>query len=83
MDVLISDPYLAGASDEAGGGAEMEFLGTLVIRTWAEQETQRGFRARISISQDPRDEPNIIATADPDEVLDIVRRWLSAQTRRD
>lgn len=57
----------------------MRSMGTLVIRTWHEPDQTPGFRARVTYSQAPGDEPSTVSTADPDEVLSVVRQWLSAQ----
>lgn len=54
-------------------------MGTLVIRTWYEPNQLSGFRARLMYGRGPDDETNKTASADPDEVLSIVREWLAAQ----
>jgi hypothetical protein len=54
-------------------------MGTLVIRTWYEPDQVSGFRARVMYGRDPEGETNKTASANPDEVLSIVREWLSAQ----
>ncbi|MET3176759.1 UNVERIFIED_ORG: hypothetical protein ABIB52_004634 [Arthrobacter sp. UYCu721] len=56
-------------------------MGTLVIRTWYEPDQVQGFRARVLYGQGPGNEPNTVSTADPDEVLNVVREWLSSQPR--
>jgi hypothetical protein len=53
--------------------------GTLVIRTWYEPDQVSGFRARVMYGRGPDGETNKTASANPDEVLSIVRAWLSAQ----
>lgn len=54
-------------------------MGTLVIRTWYEPGQVSGFRARVMYGRGPDGETDKTASADPDEVLNIVREWLSAQ----
>jgi hypothetical protein len=54
-------------------------MSTLVIRTWSESDEAPGFRARLTFSQRPDDAPTTVSTADPSEVLAIVRQWLSTQ----
>lgn len=66
----------AGGAGNAGGGASGD--GTLVIRTWFEPGREPGFRARIMFGQAVAGQ-NSVATADPDEVLQVVRQWLEAQ----
>lgn len=55
-------------------------MGAMVIRTWHEPDQMPGFRARLTYSETPNDEPGIVLTADPDEVLRVVRQWLSARS---
>ncbi|HJW00942.1 MAG TPA: hypothetical protein VJ617_17760 [Arthrobacter sp.] len=53
--------------------------GTLVIRTWWEPDHGHGFRARVTATQAPDAGPREVTTADPEEVLAVVRRWLLAR----
>jgi hypothetical protein len=53
--------------------------GILVIRTWFERNGEPGFRARITYGRAGAGESSTEATTDPDEVLEVVRQWLSAQ----
>ncbi len=52
---------------------------TLVIRTWQEPGHQPGFRARITATPPSGAGMDMLATADPEEVLSAVRQWLRAQ----
>lgn len=54
-------------------------MGTLVIRTWDEPDQMPGFRARLTYSQTPDGVTTTVSTADPEEVLRIVRQWLNAR----
>jgi hypothetical protein len=76
---MTKDDRPSGFSDENESDPVMPSTGTLVIRTWDEPGQTPGFRARVTYSQAPGDEPGTVSTADPDEVLRVVRRWLSAQ----
>jgi hypothetical protein len=76
---MTNDDRSSGISGQDGAGAAMPPMGTLVIRTWYEPDQVSGFRARVMYGQGPDGEANTAATADPDEVLSIVREWLSAQ----
>lgn len=77
---MTKDDRPSGISDENESDPMMPSMGTLVIRTWHEPDQTPGFRARISYSQAPGDEPSTVSTADPDEVLSVVRHWLSARS---
>lgn len=61
-------------SDQAGPP-----MGTLVIRTWDEPDQTPSFRARLTYSRAPDDVPGTVSTADPEEVLRLVRQWLSTR----
>ena len=74
---MTNDDRLTGISDESDPA--MPAMATLVIRTWHEPDQTPGFRARIIYSQAPGDEPSTVSTADQDEVLSVVRRWLFSQ----
>jgi hypothetical protein len=54
-------------------------MGTLVIRTWYEPHQMPSFRARITYSQVPGNDPVTVVAADPDAALSVVRQWLFAQ----
>lgn len=75
---MTSDDRPSGTSDPNGTGSVMPSTGTLVIRTWHEPDQVPGFRARVTYSRGPNGEANTVSTADPDEALRIVRRWLFA-----
>ena len=77
---MTNDDRPSGSSDEDASDPAMPSMGTLVIRTWHEPDQRPGFRARVTFSQAPDDEPSTVSTADPDEVLSVVRQWLLAQT---
>ncbi|WP_255771066.1 hypothetical protein [Pseudarthrobacter sulfonivorans] len=55
-------------------------MAALVIRTWTEPDQAQGFRARLTYSEAPDEEPRTVSTADPDEVLRLVRQWLNARS---
>lgn len=76
---MTNDDRPSGISDEDEPDPAMPSMGALVICTWHEPDQTPGFRARITYSQAPGDEPSTVATADPDKVLSVVRQWLSAQ----
>lgn len=59
--------------------ADVPLLGTLIIRTWYEPDQASGFRARITHSQKPGEEPTSTSTADPAEVLNVVQQWLATR----
>lgn len=54
-------------------------MGTLVIRTWDEPDQTPSFRARLTYSRAPDDVPGTVSTADPEEVVNLVRQWLNAR----
>jgi hypothetical protein len=68
-------PRSSGQDDESVAPPD----GTLVISTWSEPNQPQGFRARLVFRQGRAAQPSSIPSADPEEVLDIVRRWLYAQ----
>jgi hypothetical protein len=72
----MADDGGTGAADGGGGALGG---GTMVIRTWFEPNGQSSFRARITYGKATGAEPRRIATADREEVLDVVRQWLDAQ----
>jgi hypothetical protein len=55
-------------------------IGTLVVGTWNEPNQTSGFRARITYIQHPGDQPTTVSTADPEEVVSVVRQWLLTQS---
>lgn len=59
--------------------APTQAQGTLVIRTWWEPDHVHGFRARVTSTPAVEAGPTIVTTADPEEVLAVVRRWLIAR----
>ncbi|CAH0272360.1 hypothetical protein SRABI26_03700 [Arthrobacter sp. Bi26] len=76
---MTSDDRPSGISDEDESDPVMPSMGTLVVRTWHEPDQTPSFRARVTFSQAPGGEPITVSTADPDEVLSVVRGWLFAQ----
>lgn len=64
---------------EAPTQAPTQAQGTLVIRTWWEPDHVHGFRARVTSTPPVEAGPTIVTTADPEEVLAVVRRWLIAR----
>jgi hypothetical protein len=68
------------SSDSAGDprtNVMIPAAGLMVIRTWHEAVHPQGFRARISYGQSPDTDPSTLATADPAEILRVVREWLA------
>ncbi|MET3206253.1 UNVERIFIED_ORG: hypothetical protein ABIB21_003072 [Arthrobacter sp. UYEF13] len=53
--------------------------GVMVIRTWHDPWHPQGFRARITYGQTSESGQTTLATADPAEVLGVVKRWLAVQ----
>jgi hypothetical protein len=76
---MTSDDRPSGISDPDGTNSAMPYMGTLVIRTWYEPDQVPGFRARLTYGRGPGGETNTVASADPNEVLSLVRQWLFAQ----
>lgn len=76
---MTSEDQPSGTADRGDKYSSIPPMGTLVIRSWLEPTQVPGFRARITYSQTGDDEPNTVTTADPDEVLAVVRRWLLAK----
>jgi hypothetical protein len=60
----------------------MPAMSALVIRTWNEPDQAHGFRARLTFSEEPGQDPRTISSADADEVLRLVRQWLNARSGR-
>lgn len=76
---MTSDDRPSGIPDDDESDQAMPSIGTLVIRTWQEPDQVPTFRARVTYSQAAGGEPSILSTADPDNVVSLVRQWLSAQ----
>ncbi|MEC5182569.1 hypothetical protein RCH07_003949 [Arthrobacter sp. CG_A4] len=76
---MTRDRRSSGTADQHRADPELPTTGTLVIRTWYEQDQHTGFRARLTYGLAPGHEQHTVSTADPDEVLRVVREWLSAQ----
>jgi hypothetical protein len=76
---MTTDDPPSGTSGEDQSDKAIPAMGTLVIRTWDEPHQTPGFRARVTYSQAPDDKPSSRLTADPDEVLSVVRQWLNAR----
>jgi hypothetical protein len=70
----LSESFDDGQRDSASSPA-----GTLVIRTWSGSQQTPAFLARVTYSQGHDGEPSMVTTADPVEILSIVREWLSTQ----
>lgn len=63
-------------------GRALSAEGTLVIHSWYEREIQsEGFRARI-IFDNSANERQVVSTASPQEVLQVVKDWLDSQVRQ-
>lgn len=76
---MTSDDGSSGMSAQEGADSGTPPMGTLVIRTWYEPDQVTSFRARITYSKEPDDEPATVVASDPDEALSVVRQWLFAQ----
>lgn len=76
---MTSDDRSSGMSGQDGTVSAMPPTGTLVISTWYEPDQVPGFRARLTYGRGPGGEGRTVASADPDEVLSIVRQWILAQ----
>lgn len=77
---MTQDDPPSGASAESESGPAMPAMAALVIRTWNEPDQAPGFRARLTYSAAPDEDPRTISTADPDEVLRLVGQWLDARS---
>ena len=75
---MTTDDRPSGISDEDESDSAMPSMSTLVIRTWHEPDSAPGFRARVTFGNVQGDEASTVSSADPDEVLSVVRKWLSA-----
>lgn len=76
---MTKDDPPSGTSGEIQPDQAAPAMGTLVIRTWDEPDQTPSFRARLTYSQAPDDDPSSTCTADPEEVLSVVRQWLNAR----
>ena len=76
---MTGHDQLSESFDEDQGKSASRPAGTLVIRTWGGSQQEPAFRARVVYSQGPDGEPTMVTTADPVEILSIVREWLSTQ----
>jgi hypothetical protein len=74
---MRQDDPPSGVSDENESDPAMS---AMVIRTWNEPDQAPAFRARLTYSQAPDEDPRTISTADPDEVLRLVRQWLDVRS---
>lgn len=74
---MATDDPPSGTSGDDWSDRALPSMGTLVIRTWDEPDQVPGFRARLIYGHAPDDAPHTVATADPEEVLRLVRQWLS------
>lgn len=54
----------------------------LVIKVWRESGTPNPFRARVTYGCASDEAPTTLVTADSDEVVDTVRRWLTDLGRK-
>ena len=52
--------------------------GVMVIRTWYERGHPKGFRARLTYGHSAETQ-QMVTTADPAEVLQVVKRWIASQ----
>lgn len=77
---MISDDPPSGISAQDDTDSGTRPMGALVIRTWNEPDQVSSFRARITYSQNPDDDPATLVATDPDEALSVVRQWLFAQS---
>lgn len=55
--------------------------GALVISTWNGPNQPHGSRTRLILRQSINAQLNFVPSTDPEQILDDVRRWLSAQSR--
>jgi hypothetical protein len=76
---MTQDDPPSGDFDGLESQASTPAMAALVIRTWNEPDQALGFRARLTFSETPGGEPSTFSTADPDEVLRLVRQWLNAR----
>ena len=76
---MMQDHHWSEAAGDQGPEPELPSAGFMVIRTWHEPGHPQEFRARITYGQTPSSSQRTVATADPAEVLSVVKRWLAAQ----
>jgi hypothetical protein len=77
---MTGNDQLSESFDEGQRNSAPSPAGTLVIRTWSGSHQTPAFLARVTYSQGHDGEPTMVTTADPVEILGIVRAWLSTQT---
>jgi len=77
---MTHDAELSGGSDQDPAKSEGGPTGSLVIGTWNEADQESGFRARITYIRHSGDQPTTVLTADPEEVMSVVRQWLLTQS---
>lgn len=75
----MKDSDRSEPAGDAEADPEVPSAGLLIIRTWNEPGHPQGFRARITYGRTPGGDQSTVATADPAEVLGVVKRWLAAQ----
>lgn len=76
---MKGDHQWSDPAGEAGAVPENPVSDTIVIRAWHEPGHPQGFRARITYGEPPGSGPSTIVTADPAEVLRVVKNWLGSQ----
>ena len=59
-----------------------ERLGVLVVQACRETDAQHPFRARVTFGRASDDAPTTVVITDPDEVVNIVQRWLTEVSRQ-
>ena len=78
MAYMMMDDRWSESDDEAGD-PELPAVDTLVISRWHEPGHPKGFRARITFGQASGNGPRTVTSADPDDVLRMVRDWLGGR----
>lgn len=71
--------HWSGSADDFDPDRNAPAAGIMIIRTWWDPVHPQGFRARISYGQAPGIDQTIVATANPAEILEVVKRWLATQ----
>lgn len=79
MTGMMQEQHWSEPAGDQRPEQEPPSAGFMVIRTWHEPGHPQGFRARITFGQTPSSTQRTVATADPAEVLSVVKRWLAAQ----
>lgn len=75
----MKDSHWPESAGDPGADPAVPSAGLLIIRTWHEPGHPQGFRARVTFGQNPGSDQSSVVTADPAEVLEVVKRWLAAQ----